>query len=110
MNAKLPAGTLDKLWSEPGNWRAGIIYICKDDPRVIVPKRSKWGGWTLNFTHPAAWLVLLVSILSILVPVALLSLTRTATAGVCLGFSAAVVVFWSVLSRVLSSAKRYENG
>src|SRR5262245_54516395 len=68
MSTSFPPGTLDRLWANPGNWRRGIIYVCKDDPRLIVPKRPKWGGWTLNFAHASAWLLLLSMLLSILIP------------------------------------------
>ena len=43
---------IDKLWSDKANWTWGIIYRCRQDPRVIVPRRWKWGGWTFNFDHP----------------------------------------------------------
>jgi len=49
---------LEQLWHDPRHWTAGIIYHCDADPRVIVPKRWRWGGWTLNFAHRSAWLVL----------------------------------------------------
>ena len=68
MNTKLPSGTLDKLWADPGNWRGNIIYVAEGDPRVIVPKKPKWGGWTLNFAHASAWVALLICILSIIIP------------------------------------------
>jgi uncharacterized membrane protein len=29
-----------------------------NDPRIIVPKRTRWRGWTLNFGRPATWLIL----------------------------------------------------
>jgi hypothetical protein len=53
--------------SDPRNYKWGFCYYNKSDPRVIVPKRWKWMGWTLNFAHASA------------VPVALLLV------GVCLG-------------------------
>jgi hypothetical protein len=50
---------LEQLWKDPRHWTAGVIYRCAADPRVIVPKQRRWGGWTLNFAHQSAWLVLL---------------------------------------------------
>ncbi len=41
---------LQKYWEDEGNWSSGV-YFCKQDPRLIVPKRRKWGGWTINFGH-----------------------------------------------------------
>jgi hypothetical protein len=47
--------TYDKYWGDDKNWHMGV-YACPDDPRVIVPKRPKWAGKTLNFAHcKAAW-------------------------------------------------------
>ena len=51
----------------PRDWKWHICYYNKFDPRVIVPKRWRWMGWTLNFAHPSA------------IPVALLLV------GACLG-------------------------
>jgi len=47
---------LDRLWADPKNWH--IVYQCVNDPRVIVPRRRRWMGWTINFAHPLAWPVL----------------------------------------------------
>src|SRR5437773_8251738 len=106
MNTKLPSGTLDKLWADANHWRAGIIYVCKNDPRVIVPKKPKWGGWTFNFAHAAAWLVLLVCLLSISVP--FLGLVAMRLIGMALCYEVMVVAFWCPLSWMLSSPGRFE--
>ncbi|SRR5260221_14757241 len=51
----------DQFHINPDNWKLGFIYFCKDDPRIIVPKRIRGFGWTLNFGRPLAIpLVLLV--------------------------------------------------
>jgi hypothetical protein len=47
------AGDLDELWNDKRNWSAWR-YRCKDDPRLIVPKRNPALGWTFNWAHPAA--------------------------------------------------------
>lgn len=39
-------------------WRGGgLIYYAPDDPSLVVPKRIGIGS-TLNFAHPAAWVLL----------------------------------------------------
>ena len=43
----------DVLWRDPAHWTA-FGYRCKDDPRVIVPKRNAAMGWTVNWAHPGA--------------------------------------------------------
>ncbi len=45
---------IEKLWRDKGNWTWGFVYHCREDPRVIVPRRWRWGGWTLNFSDPRA--------------------------------------------------------
>ena len=45
---------LDLLHFNAGNWRLGIFYFCRADPRMIVPKRIRGLGWTLNFARPLA--------------------------------------------------------
>jgi uncharacterized membrane protein len=45
---------IEQLWNDKSNWTAGLIYHCPRDPRAIVPRRWRWGGWTLNFSHPRA--------------------------------------------------------
>ncbi len=61
---------LDRLWANPNNW--SIVYRCAEDPRVIVPRRRRWMGWTINFAHPLAWLVLLLSAVVAVGPVFIL--------------------------------------
>src|SRR5262245_25377365 len=109
MAAKLPFGTLEKLWSDADNWRGGIIYFCKDDPRIIVPKRPRWGGWTLNFAHGSAWLVLSNVIFSILLPSLFLLVGGSLGIALGLALEAGIIVSWCLLSAVLSSARRYED-
>lgn len=45
-----------------------LFYFCKADRRVIVPKRPKWMGRTLNFAHPMAYVVLFVTVLAVAIP------------------------------------------
>jgi hypothetical protein len=46
--------TLDQFHSDPSNWKLGFIYFCRADPRIIVPKRIRGLGWTINFARPTA--------------------------------------------------------
>lgn len=39
-------------------WKAGIFYVNKEDPSVMVEKRFGI-GWTINFGNPKSWLYLL---------------------------------------------------
>ena len=40
------------------NYRYGIFYFNKNDNRVIVPKRTKFLGWTFNFANPLSYLII----------------------------------------------------
>jgi uncharacterized membrane protein len=39
------------------NWKAGMFYVNRDDPALLVEKRFGI-GYTLNFGHPGSWLLL----------------------------------------------------
>jgi len=47
-------------------WRFGIFYYDRGDKRLWVPKRVAAMGWTLNFAHPASWIVLAVIVAAII--------------------------------------------
>jgi uncharacterized membrane protein len=59
----------EKYWSENANWKYFCFYICKDDPRLAVPKKPKWMGYTLNFAHPKAYLLLIATIFVYAIPI-----------------------------------------
>lgn len=63
---------LEELWKAPQHWKWGV-YVCKEDPRVIVPKRVKWAGWTMNFARPSAFPVLLLIIVLLSAPMLVLA-------------------------------------
>ena len=48
-------------------WYAGVFYNNPDDPALFVPKRFGL-GWTLNFGHPQARLILIGMMLLVLLP------------------------------------------
>jgi uncharacterized protein DUF5808 len=82
---------LERLWAEPRNW--GWVYRCALDPRVIVPRRRRWMGWTINFAHPFAWPAFLLSFFIAVGPALLLmrfglasgsTVIATVIASVCL--------------------------
>lgn len=85
----------DVLWSNPAHWKWRLFYCCKADPRVIVPKRPKWMGRTLNFAHPRAYTVLLATVIAILLPFPLLPhLDRGLWMALIAGDLAAILVFY----------------
>ena len=42
---------LNRLWADDRNWTRWGLYNCSQDPRLIVPKRITWTGWTANTAH-----------------------------------------------------------
>ena len=88
---------IEELWRDKENWTWSVIYRCREDPRAIVPRRRRWGGWTLNFSHPRAGLVGLGA-MSLAVGPALLVLylfnDYRATV-VAMGLSAVALVTWA---------------
>jgi len=58
----------DIYWNDSKNWKWHLIYACKEDLRIIVPKKPTWAGRTLNFAHSKSFLVLFITVLVITVP------------------------------------------
>ncbi len=82
---------LDVLWRDPKSWR-GMMYYCPDDPRLIVPMRLRWTGYSMNFAHGSAWPLLAGISLAVLAPFLLIVVLEPAE-GV---FGAAVAFVVSV--------------
>jgi uncharacterized membrane protein len=59
---------LEAYRKDPQNRKWGLYY-CKADPRMIVPKRLKWMGWTINFAHPSAVPVAFLMLGIVVVPI-----------------------------------------
>ncbi len=55
---------------DDANWMFGVIYFCRDDPRVIVRNRFSF-GWTWNFGHRGVWLVLPAYVMAFFSPLML---------------------------------------
>ena len=52
-------------FGNPANWSRGPLklYFARDDERLWVPKFRPWLGWTINFAHPGAAMLLLALLL-----------------------------------------------
>jgi serine/threonine protein kinase len=53
-------------WNNPQNWKSWC-YISKRDSRILVPRRIRWMGWTLNFGNPYGVLAMLAIFVILLV-------------------------------------------
>ena len=66
--AMTPAQTrYEQLRLDPANWRLGLIYVCGDDPRVVVRQRHGL-GWTWNFGNRFVVPAIGIAILLFVVP------------------------------------------
>jgi hypothetical protein len=93
---------IEALWKDPRNRKWGIFYYCKADPRVIVPKRFKWMGWTFNAAQPRAIPVTLLLIAILLVPICIAT-TKGAGIGIVLVTAAVAIAVVCLLCAYLSS-------
>jgi hypothetical protein len=106
MRAKLPRGTLARLWSDPANWRA-TSYACEEDPRIIVPKRNPIWGWTINWAHGGAAMRCFIGIVIVIGVMGLAATTHdqmTELAATVLVIIAVVGGCWW-----LADSRRYEE-
>ena len=59
---------LDRLWRDPSHWKCGLFYYCKEDPRLVLPKRNKHLGLTVNFSRPMAMPLIALTFAIIILP------------------------------------------
>jgi len=58
MKSKFNPENFNRIEKNPENYKWGIFYYNPDDSRIIVPKRSQWMGWTLNFANLWSYVIL----------------------------------------------------
>lgn len=49
----------DRMINDPTNYKWGIFYFNPKDRRIVVPKRARMMGWTLNFGNFYSYLLIL---------------------------------------------------
>ena len=62
----------EELRNDPSHWYYGVVYRCRNDPRVIV-RNHFWFGWTWNFGHRLVVPSILAAVLVFLGPLAALA-------------------------------------
>ena len=50
-------------------WKLGVFYFNRDDPSVMVERRFGI-GYTVNFAHPVAWVIILLPLLALVAAMA----------------------------------------
>jgi Family of unknown function (DUF5808) len=98
---------IENCWKDPHNWKWGF-YHCKADPRVIVPRHSKWMGWTLNCARPSAIPVLLFVVAAWVVPLVGVR-TNGGETHIFFLMGVAYILAVCLLSAYLSSTKRWSR-
>ena len=93
---------IETCWKDPRNRKWGVFYYCKADPRVIVPKRLKWMGWTVNAARPSAIPVVLLLLAILAVPEFIVT-AKGAGIGLQLITGAAAIAVVCLLCAYLSS-------
>jgi hypothetical protein len=69
---------IENCWNDPHNWK-WHVYYCRADPRVIVPRRLKWMGWTVNFARPSAIPLVGLLVAVLVVPIRIMTAKGAAT-------------------------------
>ena len=90
------------LWKESRHWVLGIIYSCREDPRVIVRNRF-WLGWTWNFGHPWVFPTMGAFALFALAPGALLFSLGILNVPLLIGVTVAAVALLAVIALRIES-------
>lgn len=50
----------ERMINDPDNYiLGGLIYFNPSDKRIIVHKRNKLMGWTVNFAKPLSYLIII---------------------------------------------------
>lgn len=65
MNSKLDQEIFKRWHNDTSNWKLGLFYYNKEDKRLLVSKRVRYMGWTINFAHESAYKVVFILIFTL---------------------------------------------
>ena len=92
------------LWSDSRHWALGIIYSCREDPRVIVRNRFVV-GWTWNLAHPRVFPTIAAFVLFALAPGATLFAFGIFDVPLLIGATVAAVAVLVVIAHRIASGQ-----
>jgi hypothetical protein len=92
MRQNMTPEEIEACWKDPRNRKWGILYFCNADPRVIVPKRLKWMGWTVNAAHPSAIPITLLLLAILAVPIWIVNALGGGSGIALVAFAASITV------------------
>jgi uncharacterized membrane protein len=58
MKSHFSPDNFNRFEKNPMHYKWGIFYFNPDDNRIIVPKRSRWMGYTLNFANLWSYVII----------------------------------------------------
>ncbi len=90
------------FWNDSRHWVLGIIYSCREDPRVIVGNRFLL-GWTWNFGHPRVFPTMGAFALFALAPGATLFTLGILYVPLLIGVTVAAIAVLVVIARRIES-------
>jgi len=59
MKSQFEQSELERMTSDPDNYKWFLFYYNTKDSRIFVPKMSPWMGWTLNFGNIFSYLIII---------------------------------------------------
>ncbi len=65
MRKKTEKQFIDNMRKNEAYWK-GPFYFNRKDPRIMIPKRQRPLGWTLNFASPYTY-IFLIALVAIIV-------------------------------------------
>jgi len=65
MKQKLDKEILFSMNNNPIYWK-GMFYVNNKDPRIFVPKQMPSLGWTLNFSKPISYVLIIAFVLAVI--------------------------------------------
>jgi len=96
-------------YQNPDCWHAFFFYSNRKDPRLIVPKRFRKLGWTMNFARPMAIPLLLIIIGVVLAPIKIISLLGIGSKQNYVITVLFEIIALSVFCSWMSNPKRFEK-
>ena len=98
----------EKYWSKRENWK-WWCYTCPDDPRIIVSKRPRWAGYTLNIAHKRAIPVFTALVLFIMIPVIACIILVPENDALIFGLSAVTIAITAFLCYKAANPKTWKG-
>jgi uncharacterized membrane protein len=98
----------EQYWSKREYWR-WWGYICPDDPRIIVSKRPRWAGYTLNCAHKSAIPAFTAMVLFLMAPVIVWIILAPENDALVFGSSAVAIAVTTLVCYKAANPKHWKG-